>query len=813
MPQGEVTWAATGDLNGDGYPEVAVAQASYVQVMVNHAGVLTAGVKYTVGNIHRVLVADVNRDGRLDIVAVGGLTAVLLGKGDGTMQTPKQLSGMGDDAALGDVNRDGYPDLVVANAAGVQVRLNDHQGGFGTAALVAAVSASRVEVADLDGDGNDDIVGINGNLLVMLGRGDGSSAALATTPASAASFAIGDANHDSHPDVFYAGNGSAGVLLGNGDGSFRLGSTLQVGNGQALSLGDFNSDGTLDMAVSAFALNEYAMNVPAGLTVLHGNGDGTFHAGKSYAFGGAQNPAVDMNGDGHLDLVIGGVAIAFGNGDASFRAIEQVNAGTAGSKQIVNGDFRHDGSREFAVIGQGGQIRVMSESNRQWTKADISGFAGYTLASGDFDGDGNLDLAAITQDGFVAVANGNGNLSFNVPKKSPAGTSTAKFLAAGRLNGDRLDDVVLGSGGTLQLLLASGSGYFVAPIGLTLQNGDAVGSRLIDLNLDGIGDIMVQHDYGFTVLLGDANGKYLDQRYIDAAGKIGGFLLQDLNGDAKPDLVYTTNLLGKVYVSWGDGAGNFSAGGVYPVLLPSDVTAGDINGDRFPDLIIGTDNGGLATLLGTAQHTFSTVSYWYANVGQSAPIVADVTADGVPDVVTLDDSGAISLFENRGFTQVLSPSAAISASVLDFGSQTIRRESAGQKVTLTNTGNLDLSLRLFPTGDFTESDACGHELRVGAACVVNFTFKPIQVGMQSTAVPIAADLSSTLTLQGMGLDITTSGSRPSRDTRPAPAPVAPPTAAKSAMPAAKATPVLNRRSVSRRRKLPPHKLPLRHPTW
>jgi hypothetical protein len=775
MPTGEVTWSATGDLNGDGFPEVVVAEASYVQVMVNHAGVLTAGAKYTVGSTKRVLVADMNLDGRLDVIAVGNLTAVLLGKGDGTLQTPTLLSGLGDDAAMGDINRDGYPDLVVASAVGVQVRFNNQHGSFGAVALVAAIPLTRVRFADLNGDGNGDIVGASGNLVAMLGRGGGTFATPFITTASVASFAIADANRDGVADIFYAGNGPAGILLGNGDGSFRACSPVQVENAQAVSVGDFNGDGWMDMAVSGFAMNLYGINVPTGLTILLGDGQGTLIARKSYAFGGAQDPAADMNVDGRLDLVIGGIAIALGNGDGSFRAVEQVSTGVLGVRQTLAADFRRDGGTVFAIVGQDEQVRVFGRVVGQWTNSVIPGLRGHAVSIGDFDGDGLPDVVAVSEDGFIATVSGNGDLSFGAARKSPAGTAAATFVESGKLDGDHLDDVIAGSGSTLELLLASGLAYFAPPVSLNLENGDAVGAAISDLNLDGGGDIVVRHDYGFTVLQGDASGKYFDQRYIEAAGKTGGFVLQDLNGDAVPDLIYTASTLGKIYVLMGDGAGNFTLAGSYSVLSPADVTAGDVNGDGSPDLIVCSDNGGLATLLGTAQHTFSAASYWYANAGQTAPALADVTHDGVPDVVTLDAVGAFTLFENRGFVQAVSPSVTSSANVLDFGSQTIQRASTAQTVKLTNTGNVNLSLRLSVTGDFTESDTCGHELRVGAACMVTFTFRPTQLGTQSTVVQVANGMMSGITLLGVGLDITASGTRPGRPTRPvspAPDPVA-----------------------------------------
>ena len=190
-----------------------------------------------------------------------------------------------------------------------------------------------------------------------------------------------------------------------------------------------------------------------------------------------------------------------------------------------------------------------------------------------------------------------------------------------------------------------------------------------------------------------------------------------------------------------------------------------------------------------------------------------MTGDDVPDVVALDGSGALSVFENRGFVQVASSSVTATTTLLDFGQQTIRRESAAQTVKLTNTGNVNLSLQLSAMTDFSESDNCGHELRVGAACMVTFSFTPHLIGPQSATVQIASGLSAAFMLKGVGLDIIASGARPSRDTRPVPPTTAPATTAKSVAPALAATNAPKQPRISPRKKSLPRKLSLYHTTW
>lgn len=775
LPSGEVRQAACGDLNGDGYPEVVVAQASYLQVQINNHGTLTAGAKYTLGSISRVIIVDLNRDGRLDAVAVGGVTAVLLGKGDGTFQTPTAWAGVGDDAAVGDFNRDGYPDLVTVSVLGVQVRLNDGHGSLGEITTLAVMQKSprRIAVADINDDGAADLVGSNGQLMVLPGRGDGTFGSAIVTNVDASGFAVGDANRDGISDMYYAGkmNGasSAGVLLGNGDGTFRQVVASAVGiNAQAVSLGDFDGDGLTDMAVSSFGDGILRIDVPSGLTILLGNADGTFRPGKQYAFAGVQNPAIDMDGDGKLDLVIGGTAIAFGNGDGTFKAVEQVAVGgVVDHVSMVGADLNRDGVIDFALVGAGNQVEVLRQFGDKWSAVPVAGVSGWHVVAGDFDGDGYPDLAAASGGNyFVSIARGSTDGSFETAKTFPLGTSGEHYLASGKLNTDKFDDLVVVSGDKIELLMGRGDGYFAPPTDVTLQNGDGNEAVVADVNLDGTTDVVVKHDFAISVLMGDATGRYLDQRYVSAAGKIGGMRVQDINGDARPDLVYSAMFLGKVYVLWGDGNGGFASGGSYAVKTPGSVAVADINGDGLPDLVVCSDNGGLATLLGTAQHTFSAATYWYANVGQSHPVAADVNGDGVTDIVTFDALSAVSLFVNKGWTAAASQALATSAMSLDFGQQRIWSSSSVQSFKLSNSGNLAAPLQFAVTGDFIEWDTCGGALPVGAACMVYATFKPVHVGAQSGLLTIrGGSAQQVIVLVGTGEDIIAVPGRPGRGER------------------------------------------------
>ncbi len=332
-----------GDLNGDGYPDIVVTNTGSTSVDVllgNGDGTFRAPVSYSsgAGNPWSVAIADVNGDGKPDLIIAtfGGTVGVLLGNGDGTFQAPVSYSTGAEEAfsvAIGDLRGNGHLDLVVANWCpyggcenGVlSVLLGNGDGTFQAAVTYSSggYQSYSVAIADVNGDGKLDLVASNncltqdncsdGGVSVLLGNGDGTFQAAVSYSAGGSgteSVAIGDVNGDGRPDVLLANgcigfdecdNGSVSVLLGNGDGTFQAPVSYSSGGVKAFSvaLGDVNGDGYPDLVVA---------NVnSSSIGVLLGNGDGTFQPAASYDSGGlgAYFVAVaDVNGDGKLDVVV-----------------------------------------------------------------------------------------------------------------------------------------------------------------------------------------------------------------------------------------------------------------------------------------------------------------------------------------------------------------------------------------------------------------------------------------------------------------------------------------------------------------------------
>jgi hypothetical protein len=187
---GEYAKAATiGDFNDDGHPDVAVSDGPGIRTYLSDgrdfftAGGGTGPVStYYAFSILRT--ADVNRDGRADVVAAftnhqgGGEIVVLLGNGDGTFSLGRTLYGAATmDLEVADVNRDGRIDIVTAADGSVHVWLGDGAGNFADRFPISLEAHIRdLAVGDLNEDGAVDIAAFDGERLivrVLTGNGDG----------------------------------------------------------------------------------------------------------------------------------------------------------------------------------------------------------------------------------------------------------------------------------------------------------------------------------------------------------------------------------------------------------------------------------------------------------------------------------------------------------------------------------------------------------------------------------------------------------------------------------------------------------------
>ncbi|SFQ82333.1 FG-GAP repeat domain-containing protein [Hymenobacter arizonensis] len=317
-------------------------------------------------------VADVNGDGQLDVLtANNGSSAVgvLLNTGSGTFQAVVPYStGTGSQpyaVAVADVNADGRPDVLTANYGtnSVGVLLGTGTGTFAVAVAYATGSGSQpvgLVVADVNADGRPDVLTANAStnsVGVLLGSGTGTFAAVvpySTGPASPTAVAVGDVNADGRPDLVVAVSGAVGVLLGTGTGTFQAMVTTTVSNSPGkLVLADVNADGRLDVVT-------VSDNGSGSAGVLLGSGTGAFAAAVSYATGSNTLPngvaVADVSGDGRPDIITANpgnytVGVLKNNGNGTFAAAQPFSAGSTipAPYDVVAADVNGDGRPDLVT--------------------------------------------------------------------------------------------------------------------------------------------------------------------------------------------------------------------------------------------------------------------------------------------------------------------------------------------------------------------------------------------------------------------------------------------------------------------------------
>lgn len=317
---------AAGDFNNDGTLDIAVAnsESDDVSVLISRGdGTFNNAVNYRIGRFPGgIAVGDLNNDGKQDLAVllrISGSIAVLLGNGDGTFNpNPIIRTGIGSNPEaiiITELNNDGNKDIAFADPSSdyVQTLLGNGDGSLNFSSRVRIGCGLRSLVAaDFNRDGIVDLAvssACTHKVAILLGNGDGSIRLIGniTVDPSPNSIATGDFNHDSIIDIAVVSRGgdikSVSVLIGNGDGAFSLTASYSVGNvfgaaPWAITVGDFNSDGKDDLAVTRNFGND--------ILILKGIGNGTFIQSDGYGVRSHPRSLVsgDFNADGKLDIAV-----------------------------------------------------------------------------------------------------------------------------------------------------------------------------------------------------------------------------------------------------------------------------------------------------------------------------------------------------------------------------------------------------------------------------------------------------------------------------------------------------------------------------
>ena len=589
---------------------------------------------------------------------------VLLGKGDGSFGVPTTIltsttSSSALPIAVADFNGDGKADIATLG----KVLLGHGDGTFTVgAAIPGAHDFDFLTAADFNGDGKVDIVlgdtSFNGGSRILLGNGDGTFRA-ATSIASFPIEAAGDLNGDGKVDLIGIDGQRVVTLLGHGDGTFAAGATITAGvQPNALTLGDFNGDGILDIAAFDFGgIPGFTPISGAGVNILNGRGDGTFGAP---VFSPTRTAASldglatgDFNRDGKLDVVILNnqtVSIAFGRGDGSLITASLSTLGHSENYGIATGDFDRDGKNDVAVNDRASGVVVYhGNGDGALQTAALHPVKAGEFLTGDLNGDGVPDLLGQSE---VLLGVGDGTF-----RDGPAAGFVDQIVALADLNGDGKLDLVLrstanGGIGPVSIMLGQGDGTFRSAHSQP-ASGNAFDIKLADIDGNGKLDLVVSLHSSFNVLLGNGDGTFQNPINLQLPGTSSSlFAAADLNGDGKADLAVATsapNLL--IYL--GRGNGTFQDPTTIAMGNARFLAAGDFNGDGKPDLLAGVSTFGVSGvsmkfLAGNGDGTFKPAATAFTTPDLNF-IVADFTGDGVLDVFgASDDTSGLASFIGNG---------------------------------------------------------------------------------------------------------------------------------------------------------------------
>lgn len=355
----------------------------------------------------------------------------------------------------------------------------------------------------------------------------------------------------------------------------------------------------------------------------------------------------------------------------NFQGPRSIPAG--GPVAVIAADFNGDGKPDLFVQGWGASPQVLL-SNGDGTFRTVTGsypaMTCFSAVVADFNGDGKLDAAVATDDTphSITVLLGEGNGKFYSREVTTAVAATG--IAAGDVNGDGIPDLVIvplnvdGQYPPLQVLLGKGNGAFQPPKTIANSLGGGPPPILVDVNHDGILDLVYLNSGGIVTQLGNGDGTFGDQLTFEVTGEPQSLAVADMNGDGKPDVVWGS-LANGVCVGLGNGNGTFTSAGCTAVpYLPSSLAVADFNNDGHLDAVAigGPGAGGPATLtvlLGKGDGTFpSQTTFSWDNVGPIA--VGDWNGDGDLDLAVgngIGEAVAITLGDGHGnFVALSDPS-------------------------------------------------------------------------------------------------------------------------------------------------------------
>ncbi len=549
FPVGRQCWELyPADFDGDG--DVDLACGGLV-IMSNDGGGTFAATFEMDAYANTLFPVDIDDDGDFDLIGTASVDHTLMilkNGGTGIFYHTDSYNMYGDlpSVCAADFDADGDHDVAVARVNSYQtayfsVLYNPGNGYFpGSSDYYVSPDATPgdVVVADLDGDGDNDVIStapsinVEDYMLVLVNDGYGSL------------------------------DDPVGYLVGDYP--------------RSLVAADLDGDGDIDVATG----NTWSDDI----SVLLNNGDATYQDAVTCPAGGEEPwlASADVDNDSDIDLIsanyrTGDVSLLLNNSDATFATPVVVPIGTGLAYRVVAADLDGDDDADLAILCRDPYTLaiMLNDGAAGFTEFDTYGAWGGCLDAKDLDADGDVDLALTRRDdNAVSVFLNNGDATFALGAEYPVGDAPFGIVAAD-LNNDAVPDLVVVNDDThnMSLLLGQGGGAFDAAVTIAVGYGpgDVTAG---DLDSDGDLDVVVtnhlNHDNDFigslsvffnhtnaAFVCGDANGDAVvnvaDAVYVVSFVFKNGpppsiFAAADCNADSAinvADAVYTVNFIFK----------------------------------------------------------------------------------------------------------------------------------------------------------------------------------------------------------------------------------------------------------------------------